>query len=635
MNRQIFFGGWLAFAALAVANGAPLTFEPTGGEQGERRDQFFAQYSRKPFPKDGPWFPQGQAQLFYWTGEPEKGDAVVASWPPAPNDEQGGTASDEFHWQAAQWARLAVLFGHDGIYRPDTMSPAAEAEVKERLWQWLEPRVSMELVDPENDWLLWASENHHLQAWTSLWGALRLLALDPEYRDRNPGDDRSVAELKVAFDSYFKRWIHQRATRGMFVERNSPYAKYSLETFYQLFDLSDDPELKRLAGAFLDLYWTQWALEQVDGVRGGSRHRSYAGNTSIESSAAQDQAWYHFPLDGPIQMHPAAWSAITSSYAIPKITEEIFTRRDEIGPVQLVSRQPGLRDPAAPPAPNFVADRNNPIFEPKGVNALDPACGSLLRKTYSTPEFVLGGTMLRALPKSAWTNISSQNRWDGVTFAGAGTPSVFVQAGKLARGTGSHYNAQWTVGDQGVLIVQRLAGSDAVDQRVFFSKGIDHVERDGWIFAEAPDAYLALKVVDGEWEWEEDSAKSWRETKKFESGLGEWLVPEKWMTPLVIEVAPKRDYADFASFQDEILANPLKFSDARLDYRSSHYQTELTLLADYSEVPRINGQPVDFDTSAGWDGGVLGGAVGGDTVTLRILGQKHLFDFSTSNPPKQ
>ncbi len=207
--------------------------------------------------------------------------------------------------------------------------------------------------------------------------------------------------MKLAFDDYFKRWIRNRATRGLFVECGAGYEKYSLSGFYNLVDFSDDPELRRLARNFLDLCWAQWALEQIDGVRAGSRHRSYPGPVSILEGAADNLAWYHFGIGEANSSQPSVLCTASSSYVPPAIVDEIVRKREQLGCYEITSRQPGLADPAFAGPVNYVNDPQYPFYEKQGIYTLDPLCRSMLRRTYATPEFILGATMLAALPQKA------------------------------------------------------------------------------------------------------------------------------------------------------------------------------------------------------------------------------------------
>ena len=426
--------GLLALDVPSHQESENFSFVPAGGEQGKRREQVMQELSKHPYPNTGAWCFVGKALASYWVGEAVEGDRAISNLKQEMQRLQSVGDEDGFHWQAFQIARILFLFGREGAFVPGRMSAEAEKTARQLLWTWLEPRARAVLVEPSKDWWVWGSENHHLQAWFSMWGALKLFTSDPDYAKRTFPDGSTPSQLKRGFDEYFKRWIRNRSTRGLFVECNSGYAKYSLSGFYNFVDFSDDPELRLLAKNFLDLCWAQWALEQVDGNRAGSRHRSYPGAPSIEETGAGSElAWYHFGT-GKQSVHPATWCTATSSYVPPALVSEVVKRRRELGAYQITSRQPGLADPALSGSLNYVDDPKYPFYKPKGIYKLDPYCRSILRRTYAAPGFILGATMVRALPQAAWTAISSQNRWDGVVFSGTGAPRIFVQPQKPTQG---------------------------------------------------------------------------------------------------------------------------------------------------------------------------------------------------------
>jgi hypothetical protein len=247
----------------------------------------------------------------------------------------------------------------------------------------------------------------------------------------------------------------------------------------------------------------------------------------------------------------------------------------------------------------------------------------------------MGTSMVEARPKDDWTAISSQNRWEGAIFAGhpsgaslrpaASTARIFVQPLQPARG--SVYNANWSVQSKGVLIVQRLKTSNAKGQRVWFEKSLKRVEKDGWVFAEAPQAFAAVRVVMGGMAWEPDTKEQHREGKG-PYDLGTWLKCEDEFSPVIIEVARKCEHRDFAAFQGAILANSLKWGKARLDYTSASYKTSLTLFADYSRPPMVDGTPVDYTLKKVYDSPFIQSGFGGGVITLQKDGRKLVLDFS-------
>jgi hypothetical protein len=514
--------------------------------------------------------------------------------------------------------RVYFLFNSRSKYFPGRMSKAAEDAVAKSMWNWASEVIKKKMVDPDHIWWLASSENLAGRQWASYWGAAQILADHPDYRDRRYADGTPVQEMARAFDDYYKLFTRERATKGLMIEVNSAYNDWTLNAWYNIADVSRDPVTRRSMRMFLDVWWADWAIEQIDGVRGGSRYRCYPGvNSQIGKGAADKSAWYVFGIGQP----PKALStqdvgpATTFWRPAPIVTEllpapqrgtyDYYSRRPGLG----ISNYQGKEAKAAKPADAY--DRH----------MLAPDGGNLLRYTFSTPDCVMGTSMVPALPLDDWTRISSQNRWEGVIFAGHATARIFVQPNAA---DGKHqYNASWSVQNKGVMIVQRLETSKgAKGQRIWFDATLKHVERDGWVFAEAPHAYAAVRVVDGGNHWEADKPKHGSPAK------GMWLKCENEFSPVILEVVCKSDYPDFAAFQWATLENTLTWKERNLDYRSGFYKTQLTFFADYSKPPQVNGVTVNYNPPKVYNSPFIQGDFGSGVVTIRKDDRKIVLHFN-------
>ncbi|MHB8898494.1 MAG: hypothetical protein ACYC6Y_07080 [Thermoguttaceae bacterium] len=579
-----------------------------------------------PYPPEGCWRYEDFALAAYWLGErTEEADRAILTerekeFPPS-------LEAGDFHWHAYLLERIYFLFGRGSQHFRGRMGPEAEAALVDMLWQWASPRCRLEMTLPDRDTWVWGSENHHAQAWAGFWGAAQIFAGHPDYRNRRYADGTAPADMAAAFTAYFRRYARRVAATGLLVECNSNYNKYTLGGWYNMADFSDDAELRRRMGMLLDLYWADWATEQIDGVRGGSRHRCYPGSDSTAGSSMDGAAWFHFGLGSPRSKHPSHMCAATTFWRPSPIVMELAADPGRRDVYESVSRRPGLAQPAAADRPlaNFVSDPAHPFFVPQGVYTLQPQGGDLLRYSYCTPDFVLGTSMVPARSTKDWTNISSQNRWEGVIFAGHPTARIFVQPLKPERG--SVYNANWSVQKRGVLIVQRLKASNAKGQRVWLDGSLERVERGGWVFAEAPRAYAAVRVVSGDSVWEADTVEQHHE-RNGRPDLGAWLACRDEFSPVLLEVARKSDCASFAEFQEAILKSPLEWQDGRLRYTSGLSQTTLTLFSDYSQPPQIDGRPVDYAPRRVFDSPFIQSDFGSGVVTLQIGDRHSLLDFN-------
>ena len=187
-----------------------------------------------------------------------------------------------FHWNGYLLARMYFFFSSNSTYFPGRMSAAAEDAVLQMLWGWLLAECAIEYADPAYVHLAWGSENHDAQQWVTLWSACQIFKDLPSYQNLTFTDGSTPIQNAAAFDEYFKAYCRERSLTGGTIELGSPtYVKYTLNTWLNLYDFAEDPELKAAANMLLDIYWADWAIEQLDGQRGGSRHRNYQGDERL------------------------------------------------------------------------------------------------------------------------------------------------------------------------------------------------------------------------------------------------------------------------------------------------------------------------------------------------------------------
>lgn len=518
---------------------------------------------------------------------------------------------DHFHWNGYLLARIYFLFSSNSTYFPGRMSAVAEDAVLQMLWDWLATQCRLEYADPANVHISWGSENHHAQQWVGFWSACQIFKDLPAYQNQLFADGSTPIQNAVGFDAFFKAYCRERSLKGGTVEVASPtYAKYTLNTWLNLYDFADDPLLKQAADRLIDIYWADWAIEQLDGQHGGSRHRNYPGSPTITGNGAAGHSWILFGLGQEIPKHPGDMSAISTFWRPSRATIALVLGSDELGTYQYKSRRLGVRDPNPPPLPTELLSHS--------WNPLDPDGGSLFRTTWRTPSFVMGMSQVGLLEANEWIAFSSQNRWNGVIFRGQPETRIFTQRpypGTPDRAA-SETNAEWGVQNKGAMILQRITKhTNANGQAVWFDFDLSVSEINGWIFAVAADAYAAVRIVDSEWDWVPDSDKYHRGGNE-NLNLGQWAELIDQYSPIIIEVGRKSDYAGYSAFRNEILSNPLAWNGSQLDYTSTHYGTTLTLFADESAPPRIDGIPVDLSPVKNYDSPYLKGDFAGGPVMI-------------------
>jgi hypothetical protein len=161
---------------------------------------------------------------------------------------------------------------------------------------------------------------------------------------------------------------------------------------------------------------------------------------------------------------------------------------------------------------------------------------------------------------------------------------------------------------------------------IWFDNSLKRIEKEDWIFVEAPQAYAAVRVVKGGGKWQEDSI-SQRRDGKGRDGLGRWFALNDEYSPIIIEVARKKDYTNFESFQKEILSNPFSWEGKYLKYRSKFYNTTLTLPVDATEYPLIDDQVVNYEPKEVYKSPYLNGDFGKGVVEIQKDGKTLILDF--------
>jgi hypothetical protein len=363
----------------------------------------------------------------------------------------------------------------------------------------------------------------------------------------------------------------------------------------------------------LDLYWATWAQEQFDGVRGGGKARIYqggGGDMTAYMLHMRQMSWYYFGLAGPSNFYCGQLTALTSSYRPPTVVESIALDPNGRGRYAIHERPLGLAMTGYCRPPDY---------------RLRTDFGGILRYSWCTPGFIMGTLMHEARPLEDWTMISSQNRWQGVVFSG----DMGARIVSLVRATDDHVamNAHWSVQDQGTLITQKLRTSEGGGPMTVWFSGpglTNRMEEAEWVFAEAPAAYAAVRVAAGGTTWEKP--KPTDNVERVAPG-GAWLYCKDEWSPVIIEVAEKRDFANYAAFRKAVAALPLAFKDNVLTYRGLN-GANFAFYADYSKPPMINDKPVDYAPPVAFDSPFVQSAWDSGVVTITKGAQKVVLDFN-------
>ncbi len=521
---------------------------------------------------------------------------------------------DSFYWSADEWLRLLELFGRSGTKTAGLITPATETKLYDLMLLYLntyKPYAYPEYVN-SNTWDVDGSENHHAMQFCTFWHFSKLLMNHPDYAARLTNEGVTPAQIYAVTTPYIKRWIVERAKKGLFVEMaNDDYNSETLKGFYNLYDFSPDAELKELSGKLLDLYWATWAQEEIDGVRGGGKSRIYRGNQSngYDGSAGKPffskMAYYYLGIGTAYAVSDAVFTAVTSNYRLPLVVMDMAISKSEMGDYELKERPLGLT----------VTGLYNGAG---GAYKLRQDYGGIVRYSYCTPDFIMGTTHVEPRLYTDWTMISSQNRWQGVIFKGDPYCRIYPQAQTDYRA----YNQHWTVQSKGCMITQQLPEltsntfSKYTDtMRVYFSpQGLSgRLERGGWVFHQTSSAYAAVKCVSGTYHWDTPN--------------GRWLVCDDRYAPVIIEVGQKADFTSFTAFQDKILALSLTY-DGKVVKHKTLYNEDLEFYTDRTSLPKINGSLLEMRPSYAFESPFIKSMWNSGVVEISKNKRKLVLDFS-------
>jgi hypothetical protein len=181
-------------------------------------------------------------------------------------------------------ARLALLPRLRALLSADAI-----ASIETILFAWLSPRSSVEWASASDGWrLVDGSENLDATRKAALYFAA--LAVNRSSPDKIVAlDGKPVRAHAAAWETHWRDYFNKRANEGIGVEFGSPtYAKYALQNFINIIDLSSSASLRKTAGGFLQLWFADAAQAFLpsSGQRGGAHNRVYrdAAFFSLDSS---------------------------------------------------------------------------------------------------------------------------------------------------------------------------------------------------------------------------------------------------------------------------------------------------------------------------------------------------------------
>jgi hypothetical protein len=548
------------------------------------------------------------------------------------------------HWCLAinqQFYHMYYAFGSKGSVSPGRLYPETEKALLALLWDRMEYKDDIHLARKSTWWMI-GSENHDLVAKVSSLISSQIFMNEPDYKDRvypdlgtgggnmywfhrmygkdavdgpegrandKDGKAYTAADHYEAWVDYFDEYFSERAKKGFFLEVASPgYMAVSVSYLMDVFDLCEDRSLSKKAENFLDVVWADWAQDQLNGVRGGAKTRVADGTRWVD--AMYQFARFYFGGEGDSGTH--FFAQLLSGYELKPILWDIALDREGLGEFAYQSRKPGEEENVWP----------RPLGAERTL--LCDTESRLLRYSWVTPDYILGCQMDH--PGAVHSHLSIQKRWEGITFKGEGGPRVFPSGGiKETKGAIKDEVPFFRcVQDENVMLVQQSRGWTLVDPDwfptksranqecgIYFGDTLDRiVEKEGWIFVEHGDAFLAARVVMGEyaegWTILKDDASSGDASGLVENSY-EWSPDRKMIylkdnyAGLIFEASRRVHHKTLEAFMADVLDNPLVLDKTVvpgfhvLRYRGCGANAkEITFNLANSEMPFVGGERIDY-----------------------------------------
>jgi len=548
----------------------------------------------------------------------------------APED---ATETPWTYFALTDYVRILYLFHAKSTHYPGRLTVETEAAMKEALWCWVKSESKVADASLENLLVLLGTENHDLTRRPNHYLISSILKDDRAFRDRRYDDGHIAAEHAEAYTTFFREWPRKRATTGLWIEVGSnTYQKYSWPPLFNLHELAPDPVVRRRFGTLLDLAFIEEAQISVRGRRGGGRSRAEGGRNSFESY----KNLLYAPEGQPAR---ASHSNVieTSRYQVPAAA--ILLRKREFPTDEtfvIRNRVLGEREPARPE---------------DGMGNRFTADSALVNYAYRTPHYLLGSTLQNPSltmpnpdpdsekPEWKYGGISRQKRWCGMLFddpASDEISAVYPVIGKTRGGRPQH--PYWSVQHENVILLQRIApqtrkrmgsySTGAISIR-FDGEALQKVEESDWIFATGGKAFVAVKFLDGGYNWDEDRKEA--TPADFE--------PKTDTSRVLFHTGDVTTHPSFEQFRRNVLSSYLTVTPNKVEYQFGPTATRLTAtLFDVDHptgftLPTVNGKPIDLRPAATWQSPYLNGEFGSDQITVAVGPINQVLDFSKWRQP--
>lgn len=538
--------------------------------------------------------------------------------------------SDKFVWStnpkfgfslfSVSYLRMYGVMNHRSGPMKGLLSPKAIENFEKGMWS--AAKVNSKLAEAKRDvWDMEGSENHHLASKSCDFLAAQFLRGIPAYANQKYDDGSTLAEQYEIRLAYFLKWFDERAKRGQFVEAGSPsYQGDSVNALANLRDLAEDPVLRKKAEMYLDLTYAVIAEETLLTTRGGPKSRVKVGH---EYDGGFCYRGYDLLFNAPGRtFDPRGEGALsTSNYYPPPVIANLARDTTGRGNYVFAKRWPG-------PVADGKGKGND---DPDGVlwRTLNPE-RSVLRYGFATPDYVLGSAALDA----KWLDDASMGfRWQGVVFASDALARIGFEVKPASTNDWHGFNPFFSVQDRNLLITQKWApvppnprSALPAHLRVYFSPTLDDVQEEGgWIFVKDGNAFAAVKVVTGGYQW----TPAWKHAGGVDKDNKAFITLAAENAPVILIANQTADYNhDFGAFKAAVRAQPIRHADGVLQFATITFYGP-------ARPAQVSGQAVNLAPPRGYDSPFIRSDWNSGLIYIRKGNDTAILDFrDPKNPVK-
>ena len=576
-------------------------------------------------------------------------------------------------------------FGSKSTLHPNRLDLETEEILLELLW-WRTLEKNDIAMPRRSTWWIAGSENHDLNTKTVNLLTSAIFSAEPEFSERvypnfgygcapgymsagyhsgagedprlkgkeranwSDGKQYTPKDHYAAWNAFFKEYLAERARKGFFLENGSPgYMQCTISYLLLVLNFCPDKSLKKQVGMFLDLFWTDWALQQLGGLRGGpkTRHHNQAGSYDSMSE------WARFYLGGPGNTSSNYAQQLIGDYAFDPLIWEMVIDRQGLGSFCYVSRGLGEEESTCP--------------RPYGVERamMGNTESRMTKYSWITPDYILGTQMDH--PTAVHNHLSAHGRWQGLITSDLNSRIVTVSLAEFPGKTDPdkdyclelmYHSAQ---SKQVLITQQRRRWTQInpdwfptydqiydVDFGVFVGSGWQtRTELDGWLFLQQNETYAAIRIL--RLKTDSDPMAFAKGTDRYEDRVELEDESYTWnddhtvlrlinkFSPIIIEAGSRKDYPQLEDFQRRILSNKMELyktvatheTKFILVYQGVEVEEIVFNAANPLDIPTIGGKYVDYECPMTFDAPYLQADYGSGVIEICKGDSRLAMDFNT------